>query len=268
MTDDPTQFVGSIPQFYDQGLGPIIFADYADIVAQRVAAYAPRRVLETAAGTGIVSRRLRDLLPAASHLTATDLNPPMLDTARAKFRAHEGVTFQPADATELPFPDQSFDALVCQFGVMFFPDKNKAYRDARRVLAPGGRYFFSVWDSHDHNLFGRLVTDVLRQTFAMDPPSFMAVPFGYHALDPIRASLGDAGFGDLRIDIVRRIKTIVDYDKFASGLVLGSPVVDQIRSRGVDPEGLTTAVADTLRRALAPSDKLAIQAILFEARRD
>lgn len=268
MTDDPAQFVGSIPQFYDHGLGPVIFADYADIIAQRAAGYAPRRVLETAAGTGIVSRRLRDLLPAASHLTTTDLNPPMLDTARAKFRTDENVTFQTADATSLPFPDRSFDALVCQFGVMFFPDKDRGYREAHRVLGPDGRFLFSVWDSLDHNFFGRLVVDVLRQTFAADPPSFMAVPFGYHAIDPIRASLAAAGFGDLRVDVIRRTKTIVDYDKFATGLVLGSPIVEQIRSRGIDPDRLTKAVADTLRRALAPSDRMAIQAILFDARRD
>src|ERR1700722_4323897 len=145
MSDDAARFVGDIPRHYDQAMGPIIFADYADDIARRAVACGPSRVLETAAGTGIVTRRLRDLLPADVHLTATDLNPPMLEIARAKFRPGERVELQPADATALPFPDGGFDTVVCQFGVMFFPDKNKAYREVHRVLKPGGHYLFSIW---------------------------------------------------------------------------------------------------------------------------
>ena len=146
MSDRAADFTGSIPSFYDQGLGPIFFAEFADDIARRVAVFSPTRVLELAAGTGIVTRRLRDLLPLETHLTATDLNPPMLEIARGKFYRDEKVDFQPADATALPFPDASFDAVVCQFGVMFFPDKEKGYCEAHRVLVSGGRYFFSVWD--------------------------------------------------------------------------------------------------------------------------
>jgi ubiquinone/menaquinone biosynthesis C-methylase UbiE len=133
-------FIGTIPEHYDRGLGPVIFADYAADIARRAAAGSPARVLEIAAGTGIVTRQLRDLLPAGADLTATDLNPPMLEAARAKFRPEEQVDFRPADATALPFRDRSFDAVVCQFGVMFFPDKDRSYREIHRVLAPGGRY--------------------------------------------------------------------------------------------------------------------------------
>jgi ubiquinone/menaquinone biosynthesis C-methylase UbiE len=125
MNGDAAGYIGSIPQDYDRSLGPLIFADYAADISHRVAACNPARVLETAAGTGIVTRRLRDVLPVSVRLTATDLNPPMLEIARTKFRAGEQVDFQPADATELPFADSSFDVVVCQFGVMFFPDKDK-----------------------------------------------------------------------------------------------------------------------------------------------
>src|SRR5207248_2899997 len=133
--------------------------------ARRVAASAPRRVLETCAGTGIVTRRLRDMLPVSTQLIATDLNPPMLEVARGKFKPSEAVEFQPADATDLPFPDQSFDAVVCQFGVMFFPDKEKSYREAYRVLAPGGQYLFSVWDEHRFNPAPHLVHEMLGGLF-------------------------------------------------------------------------------------------------------
>src|SRR5215218_7891494 len=138
MKDDAAGFTGSIPQHYDQGLGPMIFVDYAAEMAKRVGAGNPARVLETAAGTGIGTRRLRDVLPAGVRLTATDLNAPMLEIARSKFRPSEDVAFKPADAMALPFEDGSFDAVVCQFGVMFFPDKPGSYREVYRVLAPGG----------------------------------------------------------------------------------------------------------------------------------
>ena len=125
MSDDAAGFIGTIPQHYDQGLGPLMFVDYAADIARRVAAGNPTRVLETAAGTGIVTRKLRDALSNDARLSATDLNPPMLEVARAKFQAGEQVEFQPADATALPFADGSFDAVMCQFGIMFFPDKAK-----------------------------------------------------------------------------------------------------------------------------------------------
>ena len=128
MKDDATGFVGNTPRGYDHDMGPMIFVDYAVDIAGRVAACSPVRVLETAAGTGIVTRRLRDRLPASVSLTATDLNPPMLEIARVKFRPGEDVEFKPADAMELPFADGSFDAVVCQFGVMFYPDKDRSYR--------------------------------------------------------------------------------------------------------------------------------------------
>jgi ubiquinone/menaquinone biosynthesis C-methylase UbiE len=170
MNGDAAGYIGSIPQHYDRSLEPLIFADYAADISHRVAACNPARVLETAAGTGIVTRRLRDVLPVSVRLTATDLNPPMLEIARTKFRAGEQVDFQPADATELPFADGSFDAVVCQFGVMFFPDKDKSYREVYRVLTHGGHYMFNIWDSHRHNPFGRIAHEVTGSFFPADPP--------------------------------------------------------------------------------------------------
>ncbi len=194
MRDDPTRFVGSIPDYYDKGLGPVIFAEPADVAARRVASLEPSRVLETAAGTGIVTRRMRDALPPAADIVATDLNAAMLEVCGRKFRPDESVAFQAADATALPFADGAFDAVVCQFGVMFFPEKDRAYREARRVLAAGGHYVFSVWDALEHNPFGRIVSDALRDAFDADPPPFLDAPFGYAAIDPIKASLLANGF--------------------------------------------------------------------------
>jgi SAM-dependent methyltransferase len=269
MSDRAADFIGSIPVFYDHGLGPIFFAEFADDIARRVVASAPTRVLEIAAGTGIVTRRLRDLLPREAHLTATDLNPPMLEVARGKFSPDEMVELQPADATSLPFPDGSFDAVVCQFGVMFFPDQDKGHREAHRVLVSGGRYLFSVWDSHRHNPIGPLITEILGGFFPHDPPQFYHVPFSYHRIDPIKDSLGEAGFTDLRIAVLSLNKIIADVPTYARAVVLGNPLIDQIRTRGgVDPERVIEELAEALPREFgADPTCIPLQAIVFEAKR-
>jgi ubiquinone/menaquinone biosynthesis C-methylase UbiE len=260
-------FVGSIPDHYDRGLGPMVFVDYAADIARRTAVCTPGRVLEIAAGTGIVTRRLRDLLPANAQLTATDLNLPMLEIARAKFQPDEQVDFGPADATTLPFPDGSFDAVVCQFGVMFFPDKDKSYREVHRVLAPGGRYLFNVWDAHRYNRFGKIAHEVPADFFPADPPQFYTVPFSYHRIDPIKESLIDAGFTNIDVAVLRLEKDIPDAALFAKGLIYGNPIIDQIRTRGgVDPDRVVDAVAQRLRLEFGTDPgRMSLQAIIFSA---
>jgi ubiquinone/menaquinone biosynthesis C-methylase UbiE len=269
MSGQATSFIGTIPDQYDRGLGPIVFVDFAADLARRVAASRAMRVLETAAGTGIVTRQLRDLLPTGARLTATDLNSPMLEVARTKFQPGEQVDFQPADATALPFPDAAFDAVVCQFGVMFFPDKEKSYREVNRVLVPRGHYFFNVWDSHHRNPFGRLAHEIISGFFRADPPQFYQVPFGYHLIDPVKESLMDAGFTDIEVAVLSVERKIPDVASFARGLVYGNPVIDQIRTRGgVEPDRIVEALADALRREFgADPARMPMQAITFETRK-
>jgi SAM-dependent methyltransferase len=269
MSDNAAGFTGSIPQYYDQGLGPIIFVGYAGEMAQRVALANPSRVLETASGTGIVTRKLRDALPAGAQLTATDLNPPMLEIARGKFRAGEQVAFQPADALALPFADESFDAVVCQFGVMFYPDKPKSFSEVYRVLAPGGRYLFSVWDSHRYNPFGRLSHEVPGRFFPTDPPQFYNVPFSCHQIDPLKELLIAAGFCDIGIAVVRQERKIPDVAAFARAAVHGNPLIDQIRQRGgVEPEQIVEALIQEFRREFGPDPgRMPIQAMIFSAQK-
>ena len=265
MTNSVAGFTGNIPEHYDEGLGPVLFVDYAEDIARRVAAYKPRRVLETAAGTGFVTRRLRNALPNAE-IVATDLNAGMLEIAKKKFQPGEKIEFQTADATALPFPDNSFDAIVCQFGVMFYPDKEKSYREVQRVLAPGGRYFFNVWDSQAHNRFGRIAHEVTGSFFEKDPPQFYLTPFGYYKIDPIKEALLAAGFRDIAIAVVRNDKKVADVAALARGAVLGNPLIDQIKARGVDPDAVVEAIRNALTRELSDG-RLSLQAIVFEARK-
>ena len=231
MSAPAARFAGDIPAHYDSGLGPVLFADYAQDLARRAAARKPVRVLEVAAGTGIVTQMLRDALPASSDLVATDLSPSMLAIARRKFAAGERIEFRAADAAALPFADGDFDALVCQFGVMFFPDKDRAYREAYRVLARAGRYHFSVWDSFEFNAFARIAHETVGVFFDDDAPDFFTVPFGYHCIDTIKASLIRAGFADISAHVLRIATTVSHARRLADGLILGNPIVDEIDAR-------------------------------------
>jgi ubiquinone/menaquinone biosynthesis C-methylase UbiE len=269
MSGNLADFSGSIPQNYDSGMGPIIFAGYAADMARRTAAGSPSRVLETASGTGIVTRALRDAISANAHLTATDLNGDMQEIARTKFGSEEQVVFRVADATALPFADASFDAVVCQFGVMFFPDKDKSYREVNRVLLSGGRYLFSVWDAHRYNPFGRIAHKVIGSFFPVDPPKFYEVPFSYHLIDPIKESLIAASFTGIEISVVELHRSVADFWAFARGVVFGNPVFDQIRQRGgVEPAQIQEAVVAAMRQEFGDEPSvMPVQAIVFEARK-
>jgi ubiquinone/menaquinone biosynthesis C-methylase UbiE len=265
---DPARFIGDIPRHYDLGLGPVIFEGYAADIARRAALRAPHDVLEIAAGTGIVTRKLRDALRPETRLTATDLNAPMLSVAREKFRPDEQVSFEAADALVLPFADQTFDAVVCQFGLMFFPDKDAAHREARRLLKPHGRYLFSVWDAARYNPFARIGLEVIERFFPEDPPKFLQTPFSCPEIDPTKESLIAAGFAHIVISVLPRVHEVADAAAFAKGLVFGNPLIDQIRARGrVAPETVVEALAARLTEEFGAPAKLPMQAILFEAAR-
>jgi len=268
MTEAASQFVGSIPENYDNGLGPNIFHDYAKDLARRAGATGAGSVLELAAGTGIVSRKLRDASAHGTRLVVTDLNPPMLDLARGKFRDDEAVEFTQADAMALPFEDSEFDLIVCQFGVMFFPDKIDSYREAARVLRPGGHYIFNTWGSMAANPFSEIAHEVTARFFPDNPPGFYQVPFSYADPRSVKRDLQVAGWPDVEHDTIQLRKTVTDLASFARGLVFGNPLINEIRQRGgVDPTDVVTAIIDEFRVRLGQEPiTMPLQATVFIGR--
>jgi ubiquinone/menaquinone biosynthesis C-methylase UbiE len=239
-----TVFSGSIPALYDKYLGPLIFESYAEDLAQRLSALDAARVLEAAAGTGIVTRALLHALPGSVAIVATDLNQPMVDHAAAQVSSSR-VTWQKADAQSLPFPDGVFDAVVCQFGVMFFPDKRQAYREARRVLKPGGRFIFNVWDKLEYNEFAALVVAAAIDVFPNDPPLFLArTPHGYHDKQAIVADVRSAGFVDVAVETLTRRSVAPSCRDPAIGFCQGTPLRNEIEARDAGKlEEVTEAAA-------------------------
>jgi ubiquinone/menaquinone biosynthesis C-methylase UbiE len=225
-------FTGSMADVYDTHLVPLIFERYAADLADRTAALGPDAVLEIAAGSGVVTRAVAPVLASGVRYVASDLNPPMLDRAAAMQPLPELIEWQPADAVDLPFADDTFDVVLCQFGAMFFADRIGAHAEARRVLRPGGAFVFNMWDRIEENDFAHLVTRALAEAFPDDPPRFLArTPHGHHDTDVFRYELAVAGFGDVTIETRADISAADDPAIPAIAYCGGTPLRSEIEAR-------------------------------------
>lgn len=233
MASIDVRFSGSVPANYERYMVPLLFRPYAEILARRARDFQPNDILETAAGTGVVTDALARSLPEA-RIVATDLNQPMLDVAATRVSS-ANVSFRQADALELPFDDGSFDLVICQFGVMFYPDKVKGNSEARRVLRDGGRYLFAVWDRIDRNALSNLASESMQRLFPDNPPRFMLRgPFSYYDPKVIEDDLHAAGFGDVAIETVPLTSRSPSVEDGARGLVYGSPMGVELAEYGPD----------------------------------
>lgn len=243
-----TVFAGTMPEIYDRFLVPVIFETYAVNLAERLAEVEPHDVLEVAAGTGALTRAMALRLPAPARIIATDLNQPMLDYAAARQSDGGRITWRQADAMALPFADQQFDAGVCQFGTMFFPDKVLGYQEIRRVLKARGHFFFNVWDDISANDFASVVTSALEALFPHDPPRFMArTPHGYHDVETIREQLASTGFTNISIQSVEERSRAASARDAAIAYCQGTPLRNEIEARDISSlEVATRKAADAL----------------------
>lgn len=237
-------FGGSIPEHYQRYLVPLILDEYARDLAAGAKAPAGGAALETACGTGLLTRYLRRTLPPSVRLVATDVNEAMLAVARRE--ETPGVEYSQADATSLPFADDSFDLVACQFGVMFFPDRARGYAEAARVLRPGGRLRFNVWESLERNPLPRRTHEIVTAMFPEDPPGFLAVPWGYHDVGLIETELRQAGFEDIRIVRAPARSRAPSARDVAMAFGAGSPLALQLAERG-DPAKIVDEMARALR---------------------
>ena len=240
-----TAFAGSIPALYDRCLGPMLFEPYAADMAERLRDLAPYDILETACGTGIVTQAIAAALPAA-RIVATDLNPDMLAVARQKPTIGR-ERYEVADAQALPFGNSSFDAVVCQFGAMFFPDRVGAYREARRVLRRSGTLLMNVWDALERNPVSHRLAQAVAELFPDDPPTFIQrVPFGYHDPTQVEQDVLAAGFTEVSVERVEKSSLVRGGSEAAMGLVQGSPLMLEVQARGSIEEA-TRAAAEAVK---------------------
>ena len=246
MSETDKVFAGTIPDVYDDYLVPLIFETYAVDLARRVASLEPKSVLETAAGSGVVTRELAPLLTEDARYSVTDLNQPMLDRAFIRQPADARIEWQQADALNLPFQEETFDVICCQFGVMFFPDKVAGYRSALRTLHDGGKFIFNVWDRIEENEFADSVTRTASAIYPDDPPLFLArTPHGYHDVALIEAELKAAGFLDFEVHTIASDSRAGNPRIPAVAYCQGTPLRNELEAR--DP----SSIEDVTNRAAA-----------------
>jgi SAM-dependent methyltransferase len=263
MSDMNRSFAGSMPEFYDRILVPVMFEPFATDLAERLRGMSSGRVLELAAGTGILTRALARRLPAQVAITATDLNPAMLDRAKSH-PGLEGVRWREADALALPFDDRQFDYVLCQFGVMFFPDKRAAFREARRVLRPGGQFLFSVWGDRKDSAFD-LVAQVVGERLSRDPTSLVSPP--YNDVDMVRGDLASVAFSSIAVEEITKVMHSNSARDAAMTMTHGGLIRAAIEAHAPDRlDEMTDAAATTIatRFGEGPIDA-PLRALLFTA---
>ena len=268
MASTDTKVARLMPDIYEGVLVPMIIEPYARDLAARVLQTGAQSVIETAAGTGVLTRALVSKLPPPRRLVATDVDPTVLERAAALVPKDAKVTFRQANALDLPFADESFDAVVCQFGAVFFPDKVKAYREARRLLKAGGHFLFNVWGRISENQFANTVSDALADIFPRDPPRFLAhVAHGYHDADTIRKELRAAGFTSISIETKSDVSRAPSAREPATGYCQGTPLRAEIEARdALALERTTRKVSEALAARFGPgSVEGSIQALVVNA---
>lgn len=259
-------FGGLIPENYEKYLGPFLFEPYGLDIKERVASGNYESVVELACGTGRVTKYLREALPDSSRLTATDINPDMLSLAREKV-PHEKIEWKQADMQEIPFSDSLFDLAVSQFGIMFVPDKTKAYKEIYRILKPGGKLLFSSWDRFENNSFFTDMNMILEKYMKDIPVPFHRMPFSYFDNEEIKNHLKEAGFKNIKISVLEKDGIITKAEHAAKGITNGTPLYTAMMEMDPDLLGKVENELTEMMKKNYGTDpmKCRLRAIIIEA---
>lgn len=263
MVSASASFTG--PQYYNDCLGPILFDPFAADLVARLPQRPPGDVLEIACGTGLITKRLRERLSPSLRLVAIDLSKAMLDYARDKLGGRDGIEWREADASQLPFEDRKFGAVVCGFGIMFMPDRQAALREARRVLVEGGILLFNVWDRVEENPHALALAEVIESLFPGDPEMRFRVPYDMHDPELLRRLLAGARFREARIETKRIPISGADPRNIATGQIRGTPRSALIEKRGVSLDLVIEKGADALSRSGGDPYHGQAQAVIVQA---
>lgn len=259
------EFEGAVPLNYDRYLGPHLFEPYALDIIKRIDGLQPKKVLEIACGTGRVTRHLVEALPKESQLWATDLNKDMLQVAKATIDA-PNINWQVADAQQLPFEKETFDLAICQFGVMFFPDRLQAFTEVYRVLKPGGRFIFNTWDAVEYNAATNSTQHALNDFFKGDAPQFIQKgPFSFFDHEEIKATLEKAGFNMVKLTVVPKQTDASAASDLVNGIVDGSPLTGYLKERGASTEAVKKRILEEFENDfIVNKTPMTMQAIVCE----
>ena len=259
-------FAGSIPYNYETYLGPIFFEPYAVDLVERIRENNDESILELACGTGRVTKHLIKLLLAHGTLTATDLNDGMLQIAKQSI-SDSRIQWLVADAHTLPFADLQFDLVVCQFGVMFFGDKPKAFSEVLRVLKPNGQFVFNTWHDVPHNALANLTEKALQEIFPRDAPSFfMQGPHSFYDTDVIKQLLADAGFVQIKIEKVKKTSVASTHENAVEGILHGTPLNNYLKERSEEDKEVQQRLRKLLVEQFGEKNlELPMEAFICEA---
>lgn len=263
MTETAQKNIWGTAAWYEHYLVPVLFDGPAREVGKRLGDAIGDRVLETAAGTGILTRHMLRQGRGGGDYIATDISPSALEIAERECAGRHGLSFQVSDAMQLPFEDRRFDSVVCQFGLMLMPDRLAACREAFRVLRPGGCFAFTVWDGLEHNRSASVLNDALAAVFPEDPPVYYQAPYAWHRRDVIAEHLVTAGFTHHEMEVLRMVVPISNPDAFAMGFLFGTQFSRELAARNADPVAVHEEIATAFRQHL--NGRTTLQFILVTA---
>jgi SAM-dependent methyltransferase len=260
----PISWSGTFPQNYEDNL-KFIFGPYADDLANRVD-LPSGNILELACGTGQVTQRLAAKLNRDVNIWATDLSPDMMAVAQQKVNA-QNISWAQVDMCAIPYSEAYFDVVVCQFGLMFAPDKLKALQEIYRVLNKGGRLIFNTWGLLANNKVFQIFNETLVNLMNFDLAGAEQGPFSLQDEQAVRRLLSSAGFSDVRLASVSKTGESPTAAQAAKGFFQGSQLAASLKEKNPAlGDQIQAMAANEFMRQLADHPmRTPLQAWVFEA---